>query len=211
MTTTLTAHPAGHDDPAARERAGLLPLSILDHADNPAYDETHERAERGLRHYTNLVADAVGSGPEAAWAEYADAPNAYIALDRRPPQYPDRDTALIWTAERGWMIAVEAGCGEDLMIIASLGHDPLPAPHTVAAFVRAVLAGRPTGPPTPIRTPVTTELIHQLARWADAEPIATPGELHDRHERRRPRSGFSEPESSTSTALAISAGQRRTR
>ena len=100
------------------------------------------RSEHGLRLYTAQTANAVGAGPEAAWCEWADAPGAYIPLDHRLPEHPHRDAALIWAAEHGWAVAVETGCGEDLLIAASLGGDVLPAPDTVAAWVRAVVTNR---------------------------------------------------------------------
>jgi hypothetical protein len=91
-----------------------LAMPVTEHTGGPPDDEVpHELAEHGLRHYTAQTANAVGSGPEAAWCEWADAAGAYIALDHRLPAHPDRDAALIWTAERGWAVAVETGCGED--------------------------------------------------------------------------------------------------
>ncbi|MFI9388077.1 DUF6292 family protein [Kutzneria sp. NPDC052558] len=142
-------------------------MSITEHEDGSVDDEVlHERAERGLRRYTAQTADAVGVGPEAAWSEWADAPSAYIALDRRLANHPDRDAALVWAPERGWAVAVEAGCGEDLLITASLGGDVLPPPHTVAAFVRAVLANRHSDTAARPRSAVGAPLARRLADWA---------------------------------------------
>ena len=174
MTATLATHvrqgdrPGGPDD---QERAVIL-MPVTEYTDGPAEDEIlHELAERGLRHYTAQTAAAVGAGPEAAWSEWSDMPSAYIALDHRLPAHPDRDVSLIWAAERGWAVAVETGCGEDLLITASLGGDVLPLPDTVAAFVRAVLAGRHTDTPRRPSTPAHCDLIQQLADWAEHEPI----------------------------------------
>jgi len=156
VTTTLTAppphrpanspahhSPAEHaDGPADLECAAIL-MPTTGHGDGPAGDDVlHEWAEHGLRRYTAQVAAAVGAGSEAAWCEWADAPSAYIALEGRLPDYPGRDTALTWDAERGWTVTVETGCGEDLLTIATLGGDVLPPPDTVAAWVRAVLTDR---------------------------------------------------------------------
>jgi hypothetical protein len=139
--------------------------------DGPSDDEfLPELAEHGLRRYTARTAAAVGAGPEAAWCECADLPSAYIALDRRLPDHPDRDAALIWAAERGWAVAVETGCGEDLLITASLGGDVLPAPVTVAAFVRAVLAGRPPDTRGRPSTAGSADLTRRLANWAGHGP-----------------------------------------
>lgn len=142
---------------------------LAEHPSHPADDEVlFELAEHGLRRYTARVAAAVGTGPEAAWCEWADAPSAYIALDRRLPDHPDRDAALIWAAERGWAVAVETGCGEDLLITAALVDDVLPPPDAVAAWAHAVLArgwadtrGRPS-------TAAGASLARRLADWADA-------------------------------------------
>jgi len=133
----------------------------------PAVDDVlHEQAERGLRNYTRQIAAAIGIEPQAAWCEWADAPNVYIPLDHRLPGHPDRDVALLWTAERGWAVAIETGCGEDMLIVASLGGDVLPAPRTVAAFFRAVLAGRYTDTTGSTRAPVNSGLTRRIANWA---------------------------------------------
>lgn len=164
MTTTLTT-----EQPAFPLRAGhpgfLMP--VTEHADGPADDEVlPELAEHGLRRYVAQVAAAVGAGPEATWCEWADAPSAYIALDGGLPGYPDRDAALTWAAERGWAVAVETGCGEDLLITASLNGDVLPAPKAVAAFARAVLAGRHTDTRTRPHAATARDLARRLAGWA---------------------------------------------
>jgi len=161
----------------ADQGSGVIPMTATKHPDGPADDEIprkddalHELAEHGLRHYTAQIAAAVGSGPEAAWCEWADAPSAYIALEHRLPRYPTRDAALIWAAERGWAVAVEPGCGEDLLITASLGGDVLPPPPTVTAFARAVLAGRHTDTHHPPRAAAPDDLACRLATWAGREP-----------------------------------------
>ena len=187
MTTTLVTQPPrrpvpppllatqarGADrpsGPADREYAVIL-MPVIAHTDGPADDEVlHELAEPGLRHYTTQTATAVGTGPEAAWSEWADMPSAYIALEHRLPAHPDRDMALIWAAERGWSVAVETGCGEDLLITASLGDDVLPPPEAVAAFVRAVLTGQHTGTPRRPSTTGRADLTQRLADWAEREP-----------------------------------------
>lgn len=140
---------------------------------SPADDEIlHELAEHGLRQYIAQTASAVGAKPEAVWCEWADAPSAYIALEDRLPGHPARDPALIWSAERGWAVAVETGCGEDLLITASLGGDVLPPPDTVAAFVRAVLADRHTDARRRPNTAAETNLTRRLADWALAHATA---------------------------------------
>lgn len=170
-------HPGTHPRPAEgpdgstdRECAVIL-MPVTEHADGPSNDDVwYELAEHGLHHYTVQTANAVGTGPEAAWSEWADAPSAYIALESRLPDHPDRDAALIWDAEQGWAVAVETGCGEDLLITASLGGDVLPPPETVAAFVRAVLTGRHTGMRGCPRGAVSDDLTRRLVDWAGHEP-----------------------------------------
>ncbi|MEV4318753.1 DUF6292 family protein [Actinocrispum sp. NPDC049592] len=140
-------------------------MPVVEQADDEILPEL---AERGLRHYTARVAAAVGAGPEAAWCEWADAPSAYIALDQRLPGHPDRDAALIWTAERGWAVAVETGCGEDLLITAALGGDVLPAAATVAAWLRAVRSGKRVSAQGHRSAAVSTDVTHRLANWASS-------------------------------------------
>lgn len=149
----------------------MILMPVTEHADGPTDDNVwHELAEHGLHHYTAQTAAAVGAGPEAAWSEWADAPSAYIALEGRLPDHPDRDAALIWAAEQGWAVAVETGCGEDLLITASLGGDVLPPPNTVALFVRAVMTGRHTDTRVPPRAAVSADLTRRLVDWAGRAP-----------------------------------------
>jgi uncharacterized protein DUF6292 len=150
-------------------------MPVVGHADEPGEDKVPpDLAEHGLRHYTARIAAAVGAGAEAAWCEWADAPSAYIALDQRLPGHADRDVALIWAVERGWALAVETGCGEDLLIAASLGGDVLPSPETVATWFRAVLTGRHADahqhPSAQPNTAASTDVTRRLANWAGHEP-----------------------------------------
>ncbi|WP_147397392.1 DUF6292 family protein [Amycolatopsis panacis] len=147
-------------------------MPFVEHADGRGGDNEvpPELAEHGLRRYTARIAAAVGAGAEAAWCEWADAPSAYIALDQRLPNHPDRDAALIWTAERGWAVAMETGCGEDLLITASLSGDVLAAPETVATWLRAVLTGTSSDARRDPSAAVSTDVIRRLADWAGREP-----------------------------------------
>jgi hypothetical protein len=150
----------------------VILMPVTEHADGPTNDDDvwHELAEHGLHHYIAQTAHAVGTGPEAAWSEWADAPSAYIALESRLLEHPGRDAALIWAAERGWAVAVETGCGEDLLIAASLDGDVLPPPESVAAFVRAVLTGRHTDTRGRPNAAVSADLTRRLVDWAGHEP-----------------------------------------
>ncbi|HEY4023412.1 MAG TPA: hypothetical protein VGM75_32340 [Pseudonocardiaceae bacterium] len=71
-------------------------MPVTEDADVPTDDDGwHELAEHGLHHYTAQTANAVGTGPEAAWSEWptrpaptsrwrAGCPSA-LAGDVRPP------------------------------------------------------------------------------------------------------------------------------
>ncbi|WP_158684445.1 DUF6292 family protein [Amycolatopsis orientalis] len=171
----LAARPARAEAPAGPEPAVVL-MPLIEPADRPGNDEVPpELAERGLRRYTARIADAVGAGAEAAWCEWADAPSAYLALDHRLPGHPGRDAALIWAAERGWALAVETGCREDLLITAELEGDPVPTPETVASWFRAVLAGEPAEARRRSRAAASTDIARRLANWARHEPVGDNG------------------------------------
>ncbi|WP_116042685.1 DUF6292 family protein [Amycolatopsis palatopharyngis] len=107
-------------------------------------DETEPQWRR-ICHYVSEVAVAVGVGPEACCCSPDALANAYIAVEHRLPRYPERDVALLWDEERGWAVAVETGCGEDLLVLHYLGGDVLPAPHVVASFLASVVRGKPEG------------------------------------------------------------------
>jgi uncharacterized protein DUF6292 len=99
-------------------------------------------SERALRGYLADVAAAVGVGPESCAVDL-DAPvSAYLALDHRCARFPDRDLALLWDEHRGWSVAVESACGEDLRLIGELelGTRSDPAPEAVRRFLDRVLA-----------------------------------------------------------------------
>ncbi|PKW00178.1 hypothetical protein ATK30_0265 [Amycolatopsis echigonensis] len=172
--TGRPSHPAvfpGRTEDPGREHAVVL-MPLIEPADGPGNGEVPpELAERGLRRYTARIAAAVGAGAEAAWCEWADAPSAYIALDQQLPGHPGRDAALIWAAESGWSVAVETGCGEDLLITAELGGDVLPAPEAVATWFRAVLAGKSADTHRRPASAESTDIVHRLANWARDEPI----------------------------------------
>lgn len=89
----------------------------------------------------------------------------YLALEARLPGFPDRDLALIWEDTRGWAAAIETHCGEDLIVVAYLGIDPVPAPHQVAQFVDELLADKQPGMITPPEFPAGPELLRRLAAF----------------------------------------------
>lgn len=97
-------------------------------------------ATRGLRHYVRLVAKALGlSGEE--WTVQLDHPvTVYLAIEQRLPACPDHDVALFWHEHHGWSLALESFGGKELVMIAHLGPDLLPAPDVVAETVTRLLA-----------------------------------------------------------------------
>jgi hypothetical protein len=125
--------------------------------------------DRGLDRYVSLVADALGLAATAYYTESQPPVHVYLALDARFPDFPDRDTALTWDERHGWAGAVESISGDDLVVVAYLGHDILPPPHLVARFARDLTAGRDPGQSTPpgFRTPDTDDdLPQRLAAYS---------------------------------------------
>lgn len=130
-------------------------LDALDGADvDPA------AVEQGLQAYVHRVASGLGLGAVATFCEAADDATAYIALTERHPDWPDRDTALIWDQEHGWVLAVETHSGEDLLVLAYQGEALLPEPNTVITFAKQTFIEPALAAPQPPRfAPV------ELAVW----------------------------------------------
>lgn len=99
-------------------------------------------AERALRSYVAGVAAAAGVGPESCTVDLDQPSSAYIALDYRSPGRPDRELALLWDERRGWSVAVETACREDLLVIDELGSPVRADPVTVRRFLDRVLTSR---------------------------------------------------------------------
>jgi len=132
------------------------------------HSKLHGEAARGLGGYVRAVAREVGVSPEAINYEVSDTATAYLALNRRTPNYPDRDLMLIWGERDGWVVAVETDPAEAPIVLAYLGRDVLPAPHAVARFVTDLVAGRNPGQATApkLRFPSDRDdLAERLARY----------------------------------------------
>lgn len=97
--------------------------------------------ERGLSGYVYAVAAALEVSPESSWCETGRLANAYVALDRRLPDFPDHDVALLWDEESGWCVAIETGAANDPIALAWLGGDVLPEPLVVWGFVDRLVEG----------------------------------------------------------------------
>ncbi|WP_235998664.1 DUF6292 family protein [Qaidamihabitans albus] len=123
---------------------------------------------RGLKRYVELVADELRM-PPAFCVDVDDyRATVYFALEERVPRYPDRDLALLWDEENGWAIGVESGCGEDIIVLAYLGGDIVPAPSLVARFVDDLMHERYPGqlePPALRRAGTDDDLDERLAAF----------------------------------------------
>lgn len=125
--------------------------------------------DRGLDRYVSLVADALDLTATAYYTESQPPVHVYLALNARLPDFPDRDTALTWDECQGWAGAVESVSGDDLVVLAYLGHDILPAPHLVARFARDLTAGRDPGqsaPPNFRTSDADDDLPQRLAAYS---------------------------------------------
>jgi hypothetical protein len=132
----------------------------------------------GLTGYLAAVSAAVGVGAESCTADLDTPVSAYVALDLRVPSHVGRDTALLWDERHGWAFAVETHSGEDLLVLAYLGGELVPAPARVHAFVTAIrAAGGACGAPVPpdLRGDRATLLErlrrHRRGPWPAATPI----------------------------------------
>lgn len=136
-----------------------------------ALDDQH-LAAHALRGYLTAVGAELGIGLESVTIDHDTPTSAYLALDTRLPDYPDRDMALVWDERHGWAAAVETHSGEDLLVIAYLGGESItPEPWHVTGFLEALTHGHRAGPPTPpaIRTATTMDDLHRhlVATTAD--------------------------------------------
>ncbi|TDQ00984.1 hypothetical protein EV186_102850 [Labedaea rhizosphaerae] len=99
-------------------------------------------ALRALTRYVHRVGEGLGVGPESTWCELGDEPTAYVALEQHRGR---NDMALVWDVRHGWAAVVETHSGEDMLVLAYFGPDPLPVSADVVAFTKRVLAGEPAG------------------------------------------------------------------
>lgn len=119
--------------------------------------DTPETFARGLRRYIGNVAAALGVGLESCVIDSTTPASAYVALDVRLPRFPGRDLALLWDERFGWSAAVEAHCGEELLVLAYRGGELLATPKDVTRFVTDLRANRSTGTSAPPQIDVPTQ------------------------------------------------------
>nr|WP_235783498.1 DUF6292 family protein [Amycolatopsis orientalis] len=103
-----------------------------------------------LSDYLAAVGAALGVGEESCTVDLDTPLSAYVAMEGRLARHPDRDTALVWDERHGWSFAMETHSGEDLLVLAYLGCELVPAPARIAAFVARIHA---LGGPVPVSTP----------------------------------------------------------
>ncbi|WP_410599668.1 DUF6292 family protein [Amycolatopsis sp. lyj-90] len=60
-----------------------------------------------------LCTEELGMHGDAFYAQLEPTAGAYIALDRRLPDHPDQDVALVWDERYGWSLALETNSSED--------------------------------------------------------------------------------------------------
>jgi hypothetical protein len=129
-------------------------------------------AANGLRRYIRLVSDELGLTGESSFVQLEPPAYAYLAVDGRFKSFPTRDVALLWDEVHGWAAGVETHSGEDVMVLAYLGGDVLPAPRVLARFVRTLTARASAGqvqPPAFRSLGDQDDLEERLAAYADSE------------------------------------------
>ncbi len=128
-------------------------------------------AARGLRQYLLAVAAKLDA---PAWFCEVDVPaGAYVALERRLARFPEHEMALLWDERDGWAAAVESSIGDEVIVLAYLGEDVLPAPEAVVDFVAALYGEKYPGRPDPpdFRRPGTADgFDDRLAAYA-GDPV----------------------------------------
>jgi hypothetical protein len=128
-----------------------------------------------LRTYLRAVTEQLDIGLESCTIDHDTPVSAYVALDTRHPEYPDRDLALLWDERHGWAAAIESHSGEELIVLRYLAGDTItPPPSTVAGFIAALHAddhtlGQPHPPHLRPAGPLDdlTRLLHRVTLKAD--------------------------------------------
>ncbi|MFC4003285.1 DUF6292 family protein [Prauserella oleivorans] len=132
-----------------------------------------DSTESALHAYVGAIVDAFDTRPEYTCSASTTPASAYVALDDRLPDFPDRDLALVWDEKQGWAAAIETHSGEDLIIVSYLGgQDPVPEPRRVVRFVEKLLAGAMPGQLEPPSFPSSPDLPRKL--FAAARAASTP-------------------------------------
>ena len=136
--------------------------------------------QRGLREYIRLVADTLALTGDEYHVQPNPPADAYLALHGSLASFPDRDAALIWDEDHGWALAVEARCGEDLIVTGYFGDDIVPPPLSVAQFVWRSCDGAGLAAFEPPTSSERETVLVRLAAYAEPVLSSLP---------RRPRPG----------------------
>jgi len=125
---------------------------------------------RGLTRYVDSIAAALVVPPHAEHHEVSELSNAYLALYRRSPAFPELDLMLLWDERHGWSVALETAPTEGPAVLAYLGGDVLAEADEVHRFVRDVIDGKCPGqhdPPPALDDEQAEELVWRLAARAE--------------------------------------------
>ncbi|MEU5264256.1 DUF6292 family protein [Amycolatopsis sp. NPDC021455] len=132
----------------------------------------------GLTGYLAAVSAALGVGEESCTMDLGSPVSGYVALDVRLPSHPGRDMALLWDERHGWAFAMETHSGEDLLVLAYLGGELVPAPSRVRRFVSGIRStGGPVSAPVPVDLRgdpgalVAGLLRYRRDEWAAGDPF----------------------------------------
>ncbi|MCP2168026.1 DUF6292 family protein [Goodfellowiella coeruleoviolacea] len=123
-----------------------------------------------LARYVRTVAEAVGVSGEGTTYEVTDTATAYLALDCRAADHPNRDVMLVWSAAQGWAVSIETTPTEPPLVLSRSTGDLVPAPEAVARFVTEAITRRGAG-----RTPAVplprTDWFHLAERMEHHAPV----------------------------------------
>lgn len=129
-------------------------------------------AARGLRRYADLVAEELGLVGTCSDMDLDVPVTVYLPVDRRLPEHPDRDAALVWHEEWGWSVAIDTARGEQT--VALLGQILLPAPRVVARLATLLFDGNPWIPAAPPRCASTPTPMNCPITWPDTPLLYCP-------------------------------------
>jgi hypothetical protein len=162
VTSRLLARSTEH---ASVERTALSGVDMDGDVDVAV--QVEGRLHRALRGYLGAAAHHLGVGLESCTLDLDLPTSAYLALDRRLPEFPDRDVALLWNEVHGWAAAIETHSGEDLIVVSYLDTTTVtPSPRLLARFVHDLRrGGRRFARPDPLALRVAGNhhtLVHDL-------------------------------------------------
>ncbi|WP_189259788.1 DUF6292 family protein [Lentzea flava] len=146
---------------------------------NVIADPDADTTRCGLHRYVQLVAAALGTGLEGSWYGWNTEATAYLPLPVSPCSaggHGQRFT-LLWHERSGWSLGV--GTHDEVVVFATYGHDVVPAPRVVAAFVHDVMRGSHE-PAVTAADYVRGEVRLRLAAYAPSGPDAPTATLPPR-------------------------------